>query len=585
MGSTGMRKAAAAFAFATAIAAAVARGEVSPQKDLEQMIRETMRRNRIVGMSAVVSAGGVPLLCEGYGYADRARRIPATADSVFPLGSVTKLFTATAVMQLVEQGLVDLDAPVSRYLPELSREGRHADGPTVRQLLTHHGGLAGNIMEGFELLAPDPTEFRGLPGLLAAQPAACAPDMIFAYSNAGYGLLGCLVERVSGQPYAERVERGILAPLGMSRTRYFLAPEDGRQSVMGYEGRRETPIYPIRDVPAGAAMSCAADMERFMRFMIGGGRDGVLGREAFQEMTRRQNGGVALDGEFPIGLGYWLLEPFQADGPFVSHAGDIPPFHAVLVTMPAHGIGVFLAANSSGAASALIPLAVDLLRTVYTRQTGKTVEEPALPAKVALQTGAMDQLAGLYASPLGLLEVRRRGRRLVTTLQGFPLDLVPRESGVFTAEARLLGLLPLRIAQLEPLRIRFFEEQGRRYLRISAMGVLAGVGERFEPGVVPREWRARAGRYVPVMQSSNVRHRWPRDISLVVDDRHGLSLRYDFPGLRGTFPLEVLDAGRAVIRGKGTGLGDTLLARDEGGEATLDWSGMKLVKRQAAGCK
>ena len=543
------------------------------------MIREVMRKNRIVGVSAVVISGGSRLLCAGYGYEDRARRIPVTADSVFPIGSVTKLFTATAVMQLVEQGLVDLETPVSRYLPELSREGRHADGPTVRQLLTHHGGLAGNIMEGFELLSPDPAEFRRLPTLLAGQPAACAPDTVFAYSNAGYGLLGCLVERVSGRPYAELVGRAILAPLGMSRTRFFLVPEDGRQSVMGYEGRRETPVYPIRDIPAGAAMSSAADMERFMGFMIEGGRDGVLGTRAFQEMTRRQNGGVVLDGEFSLGLGYWLLEAFPADGPFVSHAGDLPPFYAVLVTMPAHGIGVFLAANSSGAASALIPLAVDILQSVYTGQTGKAVEDPPLPARIALEEQAMDDLAGLYASPLGLLDVRRRGSRLVTALQGFPLELVPREGGVFTPEVKLLGLLPLRLPQLKPLRMVFFEERGRRYLRVSAMGVLAGVGERFEPGEVPREWRARVGRYEPVMQAPNVLHRWPRNISLVLDDRGGLSLRYDFPGLRGAFPLEVLDGGRAVIRGKGTGLGDTILAREEGGAVILEWSGMKLAKR------
>jgi hypothetical protein len=247
--------------------------------------------------------------------------------------------------------------------------------------------------------------------------------------------------------------------------------------------------------------------------------------------------------------------------------------------MPAHGIGVFLAANSSGAASALIPLAVDILRTVYARQTGKAVEDPPLPARIALEESAMDDLAGLYASPLGLLEVKRRGRSLVTALQGFPLDLVPRADSEFTPEVRLLGLLPLRLPQLKPLRIRFFEERGRRYLRVSAMGVLAGVGERFEPGVVPREWRSRVGRYEPVMQAPNVRHRWPRNISLVLDDRRGLSLRYNFPGLRGAFPLEVLDGGHAVIRGKGTGLGDTILAREEGGTEILEWSGMRLVKR------
>jgi len=569
----------------TAVAALAAVGGCAPVQPgqeqarlLEAMIRSSMRKNRIVGMSAVAISGGGRLLSAGYGFADRSRRAPVTPDSIFPIGSVTKLFTATAVMQLVERGEVDLDAPVSRYLPELAGVSPCASGPTVRQLLTHHGGLPGNFMEGFELLQPEPTRFRNLPRLLAGQPAACAPDTIFAYSNAGYGLLGCLVERVSGSAYSDFVRCGTFSPLGMSRTRYFLTAEDGRQSVMGYDGRREVPIYPIRDIPAGALMSSAADMERFMRFVLDRGRGGVLGREAFSEMTRRQNARVELDGEFPIGLGYWLIRPFETDDLFASHGGDIPPFHAVLVTVPERGIGVFLAANSSGAASALVPLAVEMVRAMHQWQTGVPAPQSPLPPRTRLDSAVLDTLSGLYASPMGLIDVRSRGGRLLTTLQGLPLQLVPRSDGIFSPEVRLLGLASIPLPQLRPLRFSFFESAGRSYLRITALGVLAGVGERFVAGEVPAAWRARTGRYRIVPRTENTRYLWPRNISLGFEEGCGLFLSYEFPGLRGTFPLEAADRDRAVLRGKGTGLGETITAREEDGRVLLEWSGMLLAK-------
>ena len=196
-----------------ALAASTCYAESGEARVLEGMIRTAMRRNGIVGMSAAVVSADRRLLATGFGFADRSRGIPVTPETLFPLASTTKLFTATAVMQLVEQGRIDLDSPVSRYLPEMAQPETTAPrttapGPTVRQLLTHHGGLAGNIMEGFELLRPDPIRFREVPRLLGGTPPACAPDTVFAYSNSGYRLLGCLVERANGKVHGLCVRPG-----------------------------------------------------------------------------------------------------------------------------------------------------------------------------------------------------------------------------------------------------------------------------------------------------------------------------------------------------------------------------------------
>ncbi len=239
---------------------------------------------------------------------------------------------------------------------------------------------------------------------------------------------------------------------------------------------------------------------------------------------------------------------------------------------------MFLAANSSGAASALIPLAVDIARRLYSWQ-GAPVQDPPLPARVRLEEARLDELQGMYASPMGVIEVKARRGRILAALQGLPLELVPRADGSCTAELRVLGLISVRLPQLAGLRFAFLSNEGRAYLRVTAMSILGGVGERFTPDPVPEAWRARAGRYSIVKRGENSSYRWPREVSLRFDPARGMLLSYKLAGLHATYPLETPDAARAVIRGKGTGLGETITASEDGGTAFLGWSGLRLVKQ------
>ena len=373
----------------------------------------------------------------------------------------------------------------------------------MRELLTHHSGLTGNIMEGFELKDTRP---RGVPGRSAPArvlPPRARPGTVFAYCNAGFTLLGNLVEAAGATGYADTVRRGILEPLGMDDTRFFLAPSDAEGAAMGYEGRTRVPVYPMRDIPAGGLLSTAADMERFMEFVFDRGGSGVLGRDAFDEMVRRQNAGIVLDGDFSIGLGYWLIKPIDVEDAFASHAGDIPPFHSVLVTIPDRRIGVFLAANSSRDPSALVPLAVELVRAAYADETGRLVPERPTTPRIRLDHDTLASLAGRYASPLGLLDIRAANGRLLTRVNGFPVEIVPREDGTFTAELSLLGLASVPVAPLKKVRFSRLESGGRTYLAITALGIMAGVAEKLPAMEVPQAWKARTGRYAIVERNAN----------------------------------------------------------------------------------
>jgi hypothetical protein len=297
-------------------------------------------------------------------------------------------------------------------------------------------------------------------------------------------------------------------------------------------------------------------------------------------MVSRQNSQVALDGDFSIGLCWWLLKPFGVEDTFASHAGDIPPFHTVLVTIPGRRIGVFLAANSSRDGSALIPLAVELVRAVYAEQTGRPVSDPPPAAKVRLDQAVIDGMAGTYASPMGRIEVRPKRGRILARVLSYPLELVPRADGTFTAELSLLGLVSVPVSSLGALRITPFESSGHAYLRITTTGILAGVAERLPPMDVPDTWKARVGKYAIVPRGTNSSYRWPQDVALEYDERSDLLLlSYSYPGLHAPYPLLPRGDNEAVIAGTGTGLGDTITAREEGGDVLLEWAGLLLKTR------
>ncbi|MBL8966109.1 MAG: beta-lactamase family protein, partial [Spirochaetaceae bacterium] len=194
---------------------------------------ERLRKScKVEGLSLAVVDSTGPVWTAGAGSAEPGKAFgPGTLS--FP-GSVSKLFTASAVMLLVERGLVDLDAPLSRYLPEFTvrAEGWSPESITVRSLLTHSSGLPSDLFRGMVkeespsgAYPPAPTAAE-LPALLAEEYAARPPFTAFAYSNLGYSLLGTLVERVSGASLRDFMESEIFGPLGMASSVFDFGPEE-----------------------------------------------------------------------------------------------------------------------------------------------------------------------------------------------------------------------------------------------------------------------------------------------------------------------------------------------------------------------
>ncbi len=191
---------------------------------LEAVIDRTLERERVPGAAIGIVRDQEHLWSRGFGYADLASDRFPNADTVFRCGSITKTFTATAIMQLREEGKLGIDDPLVRPIPEFgavkARFGKPQD-VTIRRLLTHTSGLAGEgPNNGWEKL-----EFPSIEGMLSAlgrTEIVIEAESQYKYSNLGYALLGEVIARVSGQPYADYVQRNLLDPLGMNDSGFHL---------------------------------------------------------------------------------------------------------------------------------------------------------------------------------------------------------------------------------------------------------------------------------------------------------------------------------------------------------------------------
>ncbi|WP_037605916.1 serine hydrolase domain-containing protein [Streptacidiphilus rugosus] len=319
---------------------------------LAAFVREAAERFGIPGVAVGVWADGSERhAC--HGVTSLENPLPVTPRTLFVLGSVTKTLTATALVRLAEQGRVELDAPVRRYVPDLVLQDESAAARiTVRNLLNHTAGLDWNLItdtgEGDDALA-------GFVAAMAELPLIAEPGARASYSQAGFNLAGRVVERVTGQTYEAAIASLLLEPLGMDES--FFAPADvlTRRFAVGHNPDEAGELTVGRlwrgvrgNNPGGGLVSCVADQLRWARFQLGDGRTAsgapLLPTEALHRMREAT---VALRGSTlgdAIGLGWFLRE---VDGVrTVGHGGSANGQFAELLTVPERDFAVVTMANA-----------------------------------------------------------------------------------------------------------------------------------------------------------------------------------------------------------------------------------------------
>lgn len=317
---------------------------------LDALIPAQLQNRDIAGAVVAVVKGNQVLIAKGYGYADFVAKKPVVADkTLFRPGSISKIFTAIAVMQLVEQGKLDLDRDVNDYL-DFAIPKTYPEPVTLRRILTHTAGFEETLKN---LFVPGPGAVPPLRDyLVAAMPAQIfPPGKVPSYSNYAVTLAGYIVERVSGEPFDKYVAAHILAPLKMDHSTFAqplpetLAPNMSQGYLAATEGPRQFEFGSV--VPAGALSTTATDMSRFMLALLGEGTlEGatILKPESVRAMEARQ---------FELhpalhAIGLILMEYSMNGQRIVGHGGDTIYFHSDLIVMPDAGVGLYISYNSAG---------------------------------------------------------------------------------------------------------------------------------------------------------------------------------------------------------------------------------------------
>ena len=311
---------------------------------------DLLRRYSAAGASVAVVDHGVVVSTSGYGVADRSTGARVTPDTVFEVGSISKTVTAWGVLRLAEQGRINLDAPVSRYVPDWHPPPSRFDpgAITVRRLLSHTAGLSVQGYSGYPVGSPVPTLEESLAG--RGGPAVRLvdrPGTRFHYSGGGYAVLQLLVERVSGRPFADYMRDEVLLPLGMTSSSYVLTPDIAAHLAAAYSAgnhRVATRVYP--EAGADGLLATAPDLARFLSAAASGG-GGVLSPAtvalSLQPAPHTTDAG-ALGPGTAYGLGTFL-EPV-AGTMLAYHPGLVRGWAGMYALRPDTGQAVVVLTNS-----------------------------------------------------------------------------------------------------------------------------------------------------------------------------------------------------------------------------------------------
>ena len=328
---------------------------------IDDQIEKSRLKQKIVGMSVVIVHDQDMLLAKGYGYADLASNTPANSQTVYRVGSITKVFTAVAVMQLRDAGKLNLDDPIEKHLPEFKIKSRFPDARplTFRQVASHYSGLP---ME-----APLPYTFQDvtvfprteeLIASLANTELVCPVDTRFLYSNLGFNILGLAVERIAHEPYADYVTKHILQPLGMKHSGFAVTEELRKSLATGYKAADANDQHAIAPYGAygqasGMLYSSVEDMAEFLKLQFREGPAGgkqILGSSALREMTAPlfilNNDEVAPDLFWKRGSGIgWQTLTVKALQ-FNHKRGGLNGFSTDIIFNPRYKLGVAIFTNT-----------------------------------------------------------------------------------------------------------------------------------------------------------------------------------------------------------------------------------------------
>lgn len=326
--------------------------------EFARLARRAMFRDRIPGLSIALADSRGPIWEAGFGFADDARKVPVDSDTLFSIQSMSKTFTAVGVLTAVRDGLLDLDAPISRYLPGFRVQSIFEDQPldriTLRHLLTHTAGFTHEAPAGNNNDPGEPSFDRHVASIQDTWLMFRVGEQ-YHYSNLGIDLAGYILQQASGRALPDCMRERVFEPLGLGRTTEAAAAirAESNRATGHQPGFRDLPVI-VPMTAAGGVYSCAHDLGRFLSCMLREGRGGgqLLPPAAFREMETTPNNG---------GYGLGVAVGRRQGDLFFEHGGGGYGFLTYMAWYPTLDIGVAVLTNSSLHGTAHVALAQEIV--------------------------------------------------------------------------------------------------------------------------------------------------------------------------------------------------------------------------------
>lgn len=326
---------------------------------VDQMFAAEYAKDNLASVTVGVISGPDLIWTKSYGFADIEKNLPATKDSSYRIGSITKQFTAVMLLQLADQGKVHLSDPVEKYFPEVRKVANpfpSASPITLVQLATHTSGLDREPGDTETYLTGQVADWeKTLLAGLSHTKFIFEPGTHYSYSNIGYAILGAALSRAVGQPYIEYVQQHIIGPLGMVHTAFEQNSEILSTLARGYIIRQgvanpKPAAKDLRDgrgykIPNGALFTTVGDLAKFVSFEMGDGPESVLKKSILADNRTRVN---SSDGTLSHGYGVGFMLGREGDLISVGHGGAVAGYVAGAYFNPPSHTGFIFLRNAAG---------------------------------------------------------------------------------------------------------------------------------------------------------------------------------------------------------------------------------------------
>jgi CubicO group peptidase (beta-lactamase class C family)/D-alanyl-D-alanine dipeptidase len=393
---------------------------VAPRQDyakvaetLSRLIQNEMQDKKLPAFSIAIVDDQKVIWAQGFGYADPDKKTVATAETVYRIGSVSKLFTDIGVMQLVERGQLDLDAPVEKYLPDFHPHNPFGTPITLRQLMSHRSGLLREPPTG-NYFDPSELSLGAMVQSLNDTTLVYAPETHTKYSNAGVAVVGYVLEKQSGQPFATYLRQAVLDPMGLRNSAFQPQPELiqklAKAYMWSYDGLSfQAPTFELGMAPAGCMYSTVLDLARFESVLFNQGRGPnaqVLKPETLQKMWTPQFAELGATSGYGIGFRISQLEGHRE----IGHGGAIYGFATQLAALPDEKLGVVTVTTIDAANAVTSHVAQEALQLILAAKQHSPL--PEIPAATPLSSEHIRQLAGRYGQDEDTVDLRARNGEL-----------------------------------------------------------------------------------------------------------------------------------------------------------------------------